>query len=45
MDQKEALLERFLRYVAVPTQSDPKAATVPSNPKDLSFKAENRQNQ
>ena len=35
MDQKEALLERFLRYVAVPTQSDPKAATVPSNPKEF----------
>jgi len=35
MDKKEALLERFLRYVAIPTQSDPKAKTVPSNPKEF----------
>lgn len=35
MDKKEALLERFLRYVAVPTQSDPKVATVPSNPTEF----------
>lgn len=33
MDCKEALLERFLRYVAIPTQSDPKAGVVPSNPR------------
>ena len=35
MDKKAALLERFLRYVAIPTQSDPKAKTVPSNPKEF----------
>ena len=35
MDKKAELLERFLRYVAVPTQSDPKAGVVPSNPKEF----------
>lgn len=35
MDKKAALLERFLRYVAVSTQSDPKATVVPSNPKEF----------
>ena len=35
MDKKAALLEHFLRYVAIPTQSDPKAKIVPSNPKEF----------
>ena len=35
MDKKSELLERFLRYAAISTQSDPKAAAVPSNPKEL----------
>lgn len=29
---KQALLDRFLRYVAIPSQSDPKAGVVPSTP-------------
>ena len=35
MSRQDALLERFLRYVAVPTQSDPKAKVVPSNPNEF----------
>ncbi len=35
MNRKEALLERFLRYVAIPTQSDMKAKVVPSNPNEF----------
>lgn len=35
MDKKAALLERFLRYVAIPTQSDLKSAAVPSNPNEF----------
>ena len=35
MDKKAALLERFNRYIAVSTQSDPKAGKVPSNPKEF----------
>ena len=32
MNLQERLLERFLRYAAISTQSDPEAAVVPSNP-------------
>lgn len=32
MNRQEELLERFLRYAAVTSQSDPKAAVVPSTP-------------
>lgn len=32
---KQQLLERFLRYVAIPSQSDASAATVPSTPGQL----------
>lgn len=35
MDYKAALLERFLRYVAIPTQSDATVKTVPSNPREF----------
>ena len=35
MNRKEVLLERFLRYVAIPTQSDMKATVVPSNPNEF----------
>ncbi len=35
MNCKEALLERFLRYAAVTSQSDAKATTVPSTPGQL----------
>lgn len=35
MDIRTELLERFLRYVAIPTQSDASAGTVPSNPKEF----------
>lgn len=35
MDTKAELLERFLRYVAIPTQSDASAGIVPSNPKEF----------
>ena len=31
MNRKEALLERFLRYAAVTSQSDAKATNVPSS--------------
>ena len=32
MDKKSELLTRFKRYVAISTQSNPKAGVVPSNP-------------
>lgn len=32
IDRRQELLERFLRYAAVTTQSDPKTKTVPSTP-------------
>ncbi len=35
MDHKAELLERFQRYIAIPTQSDPKAGVVPSNPNEF----------
>lgn len=35
MDKKAALLERFMRYAAIPTQSSLKAGCVPSNPREF----------
>ena len=34
---KERLVERFLRYVAVDTQSDPESETFPSTAKQLTL--------
>ena len=35
MDKKAALLERFMRYAAISTQSNLKAGCVPSNPREF----------